>query len=224
MPQARRSPQPRVDNPEGRVPTGEGQQSLVQPHGDFTVQLPGGGVLTLASADEVDMWNETKDRYIRDYRLTRTNDLILLGALLSQVLTLYRAQKDLSDEKKAGGAQAMITKAATEIRTAEKALGIDKASRERGGQHTVSDYITTVKRAAHAKGVHISERVKEYERVAMEARWKIRLLRNGDVEDRQYHRITESSIIDWLEKELSKLEEKDKEWAKEQSAIWVGKL
>lgn len=215
----------RVDSPEQRVPTGrEEQGSLTQPTGDFSVALPGGGRLTLSSADEVEMWNETKDRYIRDYRITRTNDLILLGALLSQVLTLYRAQRDLSDEKKAGGAQAMVSKASDEIRKAEKALGIDKASREKGGQHSVSDYLTTLKKAAFEKGVHISNRVKEYERVMMEARWKIRLLRNGDLEDRQYHRLTAESIIDWLEKELGKLEEKDKEWAKEKGAIWVGKL
>lgn len=214
-----------MNRPEDRVPTGrEEQSSLTEPTGELTVKLPGGGTLVMTAPDEVVMWNETRDRYVRDYRLTKTNDLILLGALLSQVLTLYRAQKDLSDERRAGAAQAMITKAAQEIRTAEKALGIDKASRERGGQHTVADYLTRLKKAGFEKGVHISKRTKEYERVMMEVRWKIRLLRNGDTEDRQYHRISETTIIDWLEKELTKLEEADKAWAKEKGALFVGKL
>lgn len=194
------------------------------PADPFEVELPGGGKMSLLSADEVVMWNEASKRYQRDYRLTKQNDLILLGALLSQVLMMYRAQRDLADPKKMAAAQATISKAADDIRKAEKALGIDKASREKGGQMTVADYITRLKRAAYEKGVHISNRVKEYERVMMEARWKIRLLRNGDTEDRQYHRISESSIIDWLEKELAKLEEADKQWAREKASVWVGKL
>lgn len=209
--------------PQDRIPGEPGRPPFEAP-GALEVALPGGGRLTVNTPDEKVLWEETAKRYIKDYRITKTNDLILLGALLSQVLVLYRAQKELVDEKKAAAAQAMITKAADEIRKGEKALGIDKATREKGGQQTVADFITRLKRAAYEKGVHISNRVKEYERVAMEARWKIRLLRNGDPEDQQYHRISEKSIIDWLEKELAKLEEADKTWAKEKAAVWVGKL
>lgn len=214
----------RADAPEDRVPTGEEGQQRFDPPSSLEVALPGGGRLTVSTPDEVVLWEETSRRYIRDYRITKTNDLILLGALLSQVLMLYRAQKDLVNEKKAAAAQAMVTKSADEIRKIEKSLGIDKATREKGGQQTVPDYLARLKRAAFDKGVHISERVKEYERVMMEARWKIRLLRNGDTEDQQYHRISEPAIIDWLEKELAKLEDADKKWAKEKAAVWVGKL
>lgn len=170
------------------------------------------------------MWDSTHKRYIADYHLTKANDLILLGAILSQALIMYRAQVDLSDPKKAQPAQAKIQKTAEEIRSLEKALGIDKKTREAGGQHTVLDYITRAKRAAHEKGVHISDRVKAYEALAMEARWKIRLLRNGDDEDRRHHGITEKAIINWLEGELADLEEKDKKWAREKGRIFVGRL
>jgi hypothetical protein len=33
----------------------------------FTVDLPSGGQLELLSADEVDVWNHTSERYIQDY-------------------------------------------------------------------------------------------------------------------------------------------------------------
>ena len=64
---------------------------------DYSVDLPGGGSLRLKSADEVEMWNTAHERYIEDYAITKQNDKVLLGALLSQQLVLFRAQKKLSD-------------------------------------------------------------------------------------------------------------------------------
>jgi hypothetical protein len=220
MSQSHRGPQDRVPQ-DGSA---EYQASFNTP-GALTVRLPGGGDLNLLNPAEVKMWNETRDRYVSEYGLTKQNDLILLGGLLSQVLVLYRAQMDLANAEKAAVAQAMIGKCAAEIRSAEKALGIDKATRERGGQHNISDYLKRLKRAAHEKGVHISARVKAYEDVCMGARWRIRLHRNGDMEDKAYHGVeTPEKIIAWLEAELGKLEEADKEWAREKGAIWVGQL
>lgn len=170
------------------------------------------------------MWNDAMRRYIADYALVKANDLILLGAILSQALIMYRAQNDLLDPKRAGPAQTRIQKAAEEIRNLEKALGIDKKTREQGGKHTTADFIATLKRAAHEKGVRISERTKQYEAFMMELRWKIRLLRNGDDEDRRHHAITRESVLRWAEEELARLEEDEKTWAKEKGKIFVGRL
>ena len=106
----------------------------------------------------------------------------------------------------------------------EKALGIDKKSREAGGQHTVGNYVEQLKAAAHAKGVHIATRVKKYEAFVMELRWKVRLLRNGDEEDKAYHGLTEESVIAWAEQQMAELEEHDKKFAHEKARVFVGKL
>lgn len=192
---------------------------------EHLVELPGGGSLKLNDADEVKLWKNTARKYLSDYGITRQNDLVLLGALLSQILVMYRAQKDISHEKKAAStAQVQIAKAATEIRELEKALGIDKKTRELGGKHTVMDYITNLKRAAHEKGVHISKRVKAYEEFAMDLRWRIRLLHNGDEEDRAYHNLSEDKILKWAEQQLAELEELDKQYANEKGRLYVGKM
>lgn len=190
----------------------------------FKVENPGGGTLTLGNAEEVQLWNDTAQQYIDEYGFTKVNDMVILGTILTFRLDIYRAQADMTDPKKVSAASSRILKLSGEMRELEKALGIDKKSREAGGQHTVADYISNLKRAAHEKGIHISERVRAYEGLAMEARWKIRLLRNGDTEDRRHHDISERSIVDWLEKELAKLEDRDKEWAREKGRIFVGKL
>lgn len=194
------------------------------PGGQFSVELPAGGALELESPAEVDMWERAKKGYIEDYGLHRTNDLIQLGSILTQTLIMYRAQRNLMDEEKAGAAQGRLIKASEEVRKLEAALGIDKKSREAGGQHTVTDYLDRLKRRAHLMGVRVAERVRDYEKFHMELRWKIRLLRNGDEEDRAHHGLTEESVIAWAQGQLDELEEKDRQWSKEQrKAVVVGR-
>lgn len=198
---------------------------MTAPTTTFTVELPAGGRLELKTAEEVTLWEQSKRSYTDDYGIHKHGDLVLVGAILTQHLYMYRAQLDLTDPKKAPKAQGEITKTAAEIRELEKALGIDKKTREQGGQHTTADYLANLKKAAHLKGIEISERVKEYERVLMEASWKIRLLRNGDAEDRAHHGVSsEKEIVAWLEREIEEIEKKRQKWAAEKGAIFVGKL
>lgn len=190
------------------------------------VLLPAGGQLVLKTSEEVVFWNDTKKRYTEDYGLAKANDLLLLGAILSQALIMFRAQNDLASTKPTvvNAAQGRIQKSAEEIRDLEKALGIDKKTREAGGQHTVADYVTRLKRAAHAKGIHIADRTRAYEHFAMGLRWRIRVLRNADPEDQREMGVSRETVIAWAEQQLAELEEKDKAWAKDKGAVFVGKL
>lgn len=212
----------------------------------YPVDLPGGGRMYLFSPEEVELFELSSKRYQEDYALTKMNDLILVGAILTQQVIMFRAQQRVAglepgmdegghptgeyrrvDKQKASdlsAAQNTVTKCAAEIRELEKALGIDKKTREAGGQHTVANYVEELKRAAHGYGVHIHERNLLYEETMMEARWKIRVLRNGDEEDRSYHDLTPEKFIEWLERKLAEIEVKDKEWAKDKGAIFVGRL
>jgi hypothetical protein len=219
-----------------------GNQGLEQA---LHVDLPQGGQLILKTQEEVDMWDRTAAAYIKEYKLSKTNDLILLGAILSQNLTMFRAQLRLNgmvaekdaagvptgrykeeevDAKTLGASQGAITKASEEIRALEKALGIDKKTREAGGAYNIADYITTLKKAGHEMGIHVSGRLKFFEETMMEARWKIRLLRNGDPEDRQHHNVSEDKIIDWLEGKLAEAEQIDIDYAKTKGHLYLGKL
>jgi hypothetical protein len=63
-----------------------------------------------------------------------------------------------------------------------------------------------------------------YEAMAMETRWKLRLLRHGDPEDRAYHHVTPQTICDWLEAELARLEELDQRYAVEKHKVFVGRF
>jgi hypothetical protein len=216
-----------------------------KPHTDFEVELPAGGKLLLHSLEEVELWEESSKRYMQDYQLTQQNDLLLLGAILSQQLLSFRAQQRMNgmapklDGKglptghyertqvkvaDMGAAQTTILKASGEIRELEKALGIDKKTREAGGAHTVQNYVSTLKAAARHYGVHLSTRMREYEKVMMEARWRLRMLTNADAEDRSYHKITPQSICDWLAGELARIEQLDQRYAHEKHKVFLGRI
>lgn len=210
----------------------------------FDVDLPHGGKLHLRSVDEVDMWEDTKKNYLHDYNLTRTNDLVMLGSILTQTLSMYRAQQALNgmeveldaNNVPTGRYQQVnikpsdiahynevVRKSSQEIREIEKSLGIDKKSREAGGAETVRSYITGLKRHARSYGVHISRRVLAYEAFAMELRTKLRMLNNLDDEDLAYENLSDAKVIEWARTELAKLEEIDKTFAKDKAKVFIGK-
>jgi hypothetical protein len=208
------------------------------------VDMPGGGQLRLWAPEEVDLWNTTMERYVQDYDIAAHNDLMQLGNLLTQVLASYRATQlfagmapELKDGVPTGryvaravstdqqrNAQKQSQEAAKEIRAIEVSLGLDKKSRESGGQYTVSAYKDTLKEIARNYAVHLSGRYKAYDAVVMEARWKLRLLENGDEEDRRYHNLTPETICDWLRGELAKLETLDQEYGVTKQKLYLGKV
>lgn len=211
----------------------------------WEVTLPAGGTLQLLGQEEVEMWETADERYRRDYALNKTNDLVLLGSILTQQLALFRAQQRINGmfpvldankiptgeyrqeplkatEMKA--AQDVVIKASKEIRELETTLGIDKKTRDQGGQQNTAQYLEVLKRAASEYGVHISKRTLAYEEFAMALRTKIRVLRNADAEDRAYENVTPESIIEYCEQTLRDLEDIDKRYAKEKGKLYVGRL
>lgn len=216
-----------------------------QPQLAFEVDLPAGGKIVLRTKEEVDVWEELSDKYQKEYGLSKANDLAILGAVLTQHLSIFRAQQKLSGmtpeldsanvptgrykidpnvkDSDLAAATAAITKASTEIREMEKALGIDKKTREAGGAFNVQDYLQTLKRAAHRFGVHVQKRVFMYEEFGKELNWRLRLLDNGDDEDKQHHGVSEKAILDFCRTKLGEIEAAEKTFSNKQQ-IFIGKL
>lgn len=191
------------------------------------------------------MWEKAEQHYRRDYALDKANDLVLLGAILTQQLALFRAQQEVNGMKpefdaenlptgkykrmalkptELKAAQDIVMRASKEIRELESALGIDKKTRDSGGAQTTADYIAELKRAGGAMGIHISKRVLAYEAFCMALRTKLRILANADEEDKAYEGVSEEKVLEWARDELAKLEEVDREFAKEKGKVFVGKL
>lgn len=207
------------------------------------VDLPAGGKLTLTTVEEVELWQESRDRYIEDYNFSKQNDLSLLGALLQQQIIVYRAQQEIAgmepefdsqnlptgqwkrmEDADTEGAINRMNKAIGQIQSIEKALGVDKKSREAGGAFSVHDYLQNLKLAAHEYGVHVTERTLKVEEVLNESLWRVRLLLNGDDEDKAYHNLTPDNFITWLDGELEEIVANDKTYANQKGKLWIGKV
>lgn len=211
----------------------------------FIVHLPAGGELHLHSAEEVSMWEKAEENYRRDYALDKVNDLVMLGAILTQQLALFRAQQEINGMKpdfdaeglptgsykrvalkpsEAKAAQDVVMRASKEIRELEVTLGIDKKTRDAGGKQTTADYIMELKRAGGQFGIHISKRLIAYEAFCMALRTKLRILANADQEDKEYEGVSEEKVLEWARNELAGLEQIDKEFAEEKGKVFVGRL
>jgi hypothetical protein len=212
---------------------------------NFEVELPAGGKMYLQSADEVELWAKSMERYMEDYHLANVNDLHMLGAILQQQVLAFRATRALNgmtpeldnnqvptgryatqalDADDMGKYTKILNTATGEIRALEKQLGIDKASREADGAVSTQAYLRTLKRAAHARGIHITKRLVAYEGFINDLRWRLRVLENADAEDKAYHDITPEKVLDWAREELAGLEQVDKDFAHEFGKLYIGKL
>ena len=212
---------------------------------NFEVEMPAGGKMYLQAAEEVDLWMKTMERYMDDYHLTNINDLHLLGAILQQQVLLFRAQRLLNgmepeldnnsvptgrwiqhklnaDETVA--AQKLMNTATGQITSLEKTLGLTKEQRESGGQISVPNYVRTLKRAAHERGIHIVQRVLKYEKFVQEMSWRLRVLENADIEDRRYHDLTPEKVCAWAKTQIDELAEHDKKFAQERGKLYAGRL
>jgi hypothetical protein len=166
----------------------------------------------------MDLWDRTRKRYDDEYDLTKPNDLVLLGAILSQQMILMRAQQALN------GMHPIVDAAGVPTGQYRFEALKPQKTREAGGTHTIVSYLTELKLAGGQMGVHISKRVIAYEQFCMDLRWRLRLLEVGDEEDRNYHDISEEKLIEWMKRELASLEEVDKKFARERGKVWVGRL
>lgn len=211
----------------------------------FEFELPSGGVLHLQSMEEVDLMQTSHDRLEAEYAFEKLNDKMLFSSLLTQQLVAVRSQQKISgmvpefdtNGKPLGtykfvklkpaeeqGAHKALINATEQIQAIEKQLGIDKKTRDAGNTESVQSYLVRVKRAALSMGVHITERGKEYEAFCMELRKLVRMLDNLDAEDRQHHAITKDNVLNFVRKELERLEQVDKDFAKQKGHLWRGKL
>lgn len=216
---------------------------MAQPPQNFEVELPGGGKLHLQTLDEVEAFEESRDRYLSDYKLTNQSDRLAVNTMLTLHMEAFRAAQRLNGMEAEVDANSVPTgrykkvevkgqdrasaltvliKARESVAETEKSLGIDKRTRDQGGQYDIATYIGGAKQAAREYGVHLSKRYMAYVTFVMALRTQHRMLRQLDSEDLAEMRLTPESLLDWIWNELVKLEEVDKKFAHEKGKLIAG--
>lgn len=200
--------------------------------------------MVVFSAEEVDLWRQGAQRYIDSHGITEHNDLMQVTAALQAGLSLYRANQLLSglaprmdpathrptgsyepvrlNDSQVKGAHERIKEAISQIQSIDKALGVDRRTRDGGNKQSVANYIADAKAAAAQYAIHVAERTLAYEEFAMGLRWRHRVLTSHDAEDRKEHNLTPESFIAWAGEELKKLEQVDIDFAHQKGKLIVG--
>lgn len=208
-------------------------------------KLPHGGTITLQNPEEVAYFRDLKKSYEDDYAslLLKPNDRNRLSQLINFELLAHRYTQRMMgavnvydsdgnitaiekiDPVEMANISQMLPKVQDEIRRLETALKIDKRTREGSGEGDIRNYMEMLKKAAINYKVHLSKRYTSYDEFVNELRWRIRVFKNADAEDRAYHGLeTESKVLDWIEQQLLDLEAVDKEFANNKQALWVGRI
>lgn len=213
----------------------------------YTIELPGGGTFPGQTPEEVDLAEKVKRSYVNEFNITKGSDLQHVADIVVQRILIQRAHQEMSGLEPAFDArgrptgelvrsnskpsareiaqlQKTVAEAQREIRAIDKALGVDKVTREQGSGETVQDYLKRVKGAGHEYGVHLHGSVKEIVKVFKDCSWRLRLLHEGDEEDRAHHGLSEEQFCDWMRDQILRVEEAEKRWAKDRYALYVGKL
>src|SRR5215218_8035004 len=60
---------------------------------NFEVEMPSGGKLPLQTIEEVEVFEETRDAYLHDFRIQHHSDKLAISSLLLMHLEVFRAQQ-----------------------------------------------------------------------------------------------------------------------------------
>lgn len=218
---------------------------LAQPPVNFEVEMPGGGRMTLQTIAEVEVFEDAREAYLRDFQISHHSDKLAIGSLLLMHLEIFRNQQRLNGMEPELGPNdvptgryvatqvnrtekqavlSVLLKMQAEIRDAEKALGVDKKTRDSGGQYDTKAYVAALRDGAGEWGLHLSRRYMAYDAFARALRVRLRMLDTLDPEDLQHENITEATILSYCRASLTKLEEADKKFAHEKGRLIVGKV
>jgi hypothetical protein len=212
---------------------------------NFEVELPGGGKLPLQTIDEVEVFEESRDRYLSDYSIRNQSDRLAVNHMLILSIEAFRASQRINGMEpeldpagvptgryikgkvtgtERAAALNVLIKSRESVADTEKQLGIDKKTRDQGGQYDVATYIEGAKKGAREFGVHLSKRYIAYTFFVKALRTQLRMLRQLDAEDLVEARLSKESLLEWAWNELDKLEEIDKRFAAEKGRLIVGRV
>jgi hypothetical protein len=224
---------------------GGGMTGMAQGPQNLEVELPAGGKLHLKTIEELDVFEEARDAYLSDYSLTNQSDKLAVNTMLLLHLEAFRASQRINgmepeldnagvptgryvnakiSAQDRASALSILMKTRESIADTEKALGIDKRTRDQGGSYDVKTYIDGAKSGAREFGIHLSKRYVAYVTVFKSARTQLRMLRQLDSEDLAEMRLTPESFLKWLWDEMEKLDEVDRKFAHEKGRLIVGRV
>lgn len=202
----------------------EAINSIVVP----AVTTPSGAALNLLTEQEQDYYESSSAKYQTDNIIINMSDIQELERILLMETLVYRWSQWIAEEKDYFGdpvnvmeLQKNIKEYSSEIRLVKKALGIDKATREKEHGETVADYIHNLKLRAQEFGIHRNNQAVAAITLWQELVGVVQFHMGSSPDERNEFHANESDVIKWVVDHIPVFEEIDDEFRKTSQQYWI---
>lgn len=197
----------------------------------YPVVTPSGGDLSLLTSEEADWYCDRRDEYMQQNKFTNQSDLADLDRVLLMETMINRWSTWLSrgfdymqarvDER---ATQKSIADYSKELRQVKRALGIDKATRDKDKQDSVGDFVDTLLRRAKEFGVHRNQQYEKAVTLIYELKAMVRMYDRCDEEERKELDLSPESIMEWIRTNMVEEWDEIDEAFRENQKTWIREL
>lgn len=199
--------------------------------GGVLVTSPSGAEIKLLTEGEAEYYNQVAARYLSDNIFTNVADIQELDRVLVMETMAYRWSKWLLEERDYFGElvnvqelQKNINEYSKEIRLVKKALGIDKATRDKEHGETVADYLHNLRLRALEMGVVRNEQAAKAIELWMELVGKVTFHKNCTPEERMEFNGSADDVIAWIESKIPEFDQIDEAFRATSQKYWIRKI
>ncbi len=172
----------------------------------FDIELPSGAHFTAITQDEAELVREKLDRYRQDFELTNISDMADIDTVVQFEVIVQRWNNFISSGENERGEPIDITQYQKQVKDVarslldfKKQLGIDRVTRDKAeGEHSVSQYITSLLHRAKEFGVNREEMLAKGIELSMELIHKVDLYDNSTEAERNSVSISQDEIFEWI--------------------------
>ena len=198
----------------------------------YEVPTPAGAVFTVIGLAEKGYYEALATRYLTDNHLVNISDLQDLDRLIGMEVMVWRWQRWLSEEVDYWGGtpdipelRKNIKEYSTELRLLKKAVGLDKASRDRERGESVVDYIENLKLRAKEFVYMRNEQAVKAITLFQELSSLITLHDNSSPDERRDMDVEEKDIIEWIRTTaIPEFEKIDANFRQTNQKYWVREI
>lgn len=200
------------------------------PEDGYAVVAPSGAAFIVMTPEEVIYFEERSQRYLTDNHFVNITDLQDVDRMLFMELMCWRWGLWLSQERDYWGNQIdlealkkQFSEYSKELRLLKKALGIDKAARDKERGESIADYLESLRLRAKEFGVMREKQLTKCITLFQELKALIGFHDNCDESERRENNVEVADILEWIRKiAIPEFDEIDDYFRKNKQKYWRG--
>lgn len=192
------------------------------------VVSPAGAEIKVLTEGEKQYYQQISDRYQADNIFSNVSDLQELDRVLLMELMVYRWSQWLLEERdyfnepvNVADLQKNIQDYSKELRLVKKALGLDKATRDKDHGETVADYIMNLRARAKEFGVVRNEQAVKAITLWKELQGVMTLHKNCTPDEQAEFHCTAAEVIEWIDSKFDEFDEIDAKFRETSQKYWI---